>query len=126
MHVPTRRFHVPPKQPRGRSGAIFIRKLKKIMPRVPADLRKGKKASEQLRLKQQHAERLAKLQAAESACSKRRRSMPERIHDVAQKNLKSHIPDTPSSDSKQLPSGRVAAGSSHSSSFFCAKVYGVT
>lgn len=86
----------------------------------------GKKASEQLRLKQQHAERLAKLQAAESACSKRRRSMPERIHDVAQKNLKSHIPDTPSSDSKQLPSGRVAAGSSHSSSFFCAKVYGVT
>ena len=83
--------------------------LKKITPQVPSDLEdvrrinREKKASDQLRLEQQqqqHAEKLAKLQAAESACSKRRRSMPEKMHLYAQKNLKSLIPDTPNSDSK--------------------------
>jgi len=63
-------------------------------------INQGRKVCEQLRLEQQRAERLAKLQAAESACGKRRRSMPERMHLFAQKNLKSLIPDTPSSDSK--------------------------
>ncbi|DBA80717.1 TPA: hypothetical protein ACH3X1_007949 [Trebouxia sp. C0004] len=81
-------------------------KLKKITPRVPPDLEEvrrinqGKKACQHLRLEQQHAERLAKLQGAESACGKHRRSMPERINLLPQKNLKSLIPDTPSSDSK--------------------------
>jgi len=90
--------------------------LKKITPQVPSDLEEvrrinqEKKASEQLRLEQQQAEKLAKLQAAELACGKRRRSMPERMHLYAQKNLKSLIPesDTPSSDSKirAIKSGR--------------------
>ncbi len=87
---------------------------------MPSDLEEvrrinqEKKASEQLRLEQQQqqqqAEKLAKLQAAELACGKRRRSMPERMHLYAQKNLKSLIPesDTPSSDSKirAIKSGR--------------------
>ncbi len=75
---------------------------------MPSDLEEvrrinqEKKAREQLRLEQQqqHAEKLAKLQAAELACGKRRRSIPERMHLYAQKNLKSLIPDTPNSDSK--------------------------
>ena len=83
--------------------------LKKITSAVPSDLEevrrinRGKKANEQLRLEQQQqAEKLAKLQAAESACGKRRRSMPERMHLFAQKNLRSLLPesDTPRSDSK--------------------------
>ena len=85
--------------------------LKKITPQVPSDLeevrriRQEKKAYEQLRLEQQQqqqAEKLAKLQAAESACGKRRRSMPEKMHLFAQKSLKSLIPEsnTPRSDSK--------------------------
>ncbi len=85
---------------------------------MPSDLEEvrrinqEKKASEQLRLEQQQAEKLAKLQAAELACGKRRRSMPERMHLYAQKNLKSLIPEsdtsTPSSDSKikAIKSGR--------------------
>ncbi len=96
--------------------------LKKITPQVPSDLQEvrrinqEKKANEQLRLEQQQqqqqAEKLAKLQAAELACGKRRRSMPERMHLYAQKNLKSLIPEsdtsTPSSDSKikAIKSGR--------------------
>ena len=93
-------------------NCTFGSQLKNITPRVPSDLQqvrrinRDKKVCEQLRLEQQqqqqHAEKLAKLQAAESACGKRRRSMPERMHLFAQKNLKSLIPesDTPRSDSK--------------------------
>jgi len=95
--------------------------LKKITPQVPSDLeevrriRQEKKAYEQLRLEQQQqqqqqAEKLAKLQAAELACGKRRRSMPEKMHLFAQKSLKSLIPEsnTPRSDSKikAIKSGR--------------------
>lgn len=76
---------------------------------MPSDLeevrriRQEKKESEQLRLKQQqHAEKVVQLQAAELACGKRRRSMPEKMHPYAEKNLKSLIPEssTPRSDSK--------------------------
>ena len=74
------------------------------MRRINRDHSHDKKACEQLRFKQQqqHAEKVAKLQAAESACGKRRRSMHERMHLFAQKNLKSLIPesDNASSDSK--------------------------
>ena len=92
--------------------------LKKITPQLPSDLeevrriRQEKKAYEQLRLEQQQqqAEKLAKLQAAELACGKRRRSMPEKMHLFAQKSLKSLIPEsnTPRSDSKikAIKSGR--------------------
>lgn len=77
--------------------APVVLQLKLITPKVPLaleerrELVQTKGASEQLRREQQGAERKVKLQAAESGCGKRQRSMSVKMQEYAQQNLKSFI-----------------------------------